>query len=346
MYQKKESTQEDLSLDSAVESQAYRTPRSEIPDYEKMNAFERSEFENQSLEEYHKRQEDGSVVNMFLVASKTGGILEAEVKGVHVEDSDAFLVCYHGPVAVYIPFLETFECLPKALLDPNTPELLVRRRQFLLKSIGIKIPFIVTSFSTDPDGGTITYGSRISALQRIRSRYFGKNAKRPVRKGDVLDAQVLNVGPNALWLNVKGMDVRVRNRLMTHRWLSDMQLAYAPGDIVKVQVTELHEDPVNGEIQLAVSSRPVELAQARQRHSLVRPGNIYGATIVNVRFGASMRVSLWLEGIDVPGYAATTGLFNSGSFHSGDFIYVEVLGITASGYVHTKIIPHKKAGRR
>lgn len=346
MYQKKESTQEDVLSDSVVESNAYRTPRSEISDYDKMNVFERSEFENRSLEEYHKRQEDGSVVNMFLVASKTGGILEAEVKGVHVEGSEVFMVCYHGPVVVYIPFLETFECLPQALLDPHTPELLVRRRQFLLKSIGINIPFIVTSFSTDPDGNTITYGSRVNALKRIRSRYFGKNAKRPVQKGDVLDAQILNVGFNALWLTVKGMDVRVRNRLMTHRWLSDMQLAYAPGDIVKVQVTELRDNFANGEIQLAVSSRPIELAQAKQRHSRIRPGNIYGATIVNVRFGSSMHVSLWLEGIDVPGYAATTGLFNSDSFHSGDYVYVEVLGITESGYVHTKIIPHKKAGRR
>lgn len=348
MFKKTTPAQEDQTIDTASSAvtQTNQPAHDATPDYDNMNPHERREFDDRSLEEFHKKQEDSSIVNMFLVASKTSSILEAKVEGVHVEGKEISWVCYYGPVVVHIPFAKTFEGLPDALLDPTTPDLLTRRRQFLTKSIGITIPFIVTSFITDPNGDTITIGSRIDAIRRIRRRYFGRDAKKPVKKGDVLEAQVLNVGPSALRLHVKGMDVRVPNRLMSHRWLSDMQLVYAAGDKVTVQVTDLREDPATGNIQLAVSCRPIELEKAKRLHSRLRKGNIYGATIIHVRSAPTMHVSLWLEGIEVPGYAATTGLFKADSFRSGDHVYVEVLGVTETGYVHTKILPHKKAGRR
>lgn len=341
---KKEDTIEERvvssDLRSADDADRYLTPT------------ERQLARDQAIRARNERQNEENIISDFIIASKTGDYLEAKVGGVEIADNDVYWVCYVGPIAVRIPFEETFENLPAELLDKSTARLLIRRRQFLAKAIDVTIPFIVTSFVADPNGSYVAIGSRVAALKAIRRRYYGPKAIKPIRKGDKVDARIIIIGPSVLWLNIWGADVRVANRNMSHRYLHDMTEVFYPDDMIKVQVMDIQTN-ADGSVEMSVSRRPIELEEAQKRYHLIKPGNRYSAIITSIRNKPSMHVEMWLEGVNIPAYAATknvtlrTDYSNNGGYHSGDHVYVEVIGITEKNFVHVKLLPGKgRAGRR
>ena len=302
--------------------------------------------------ERRRSEESGDFINAFFQASKSGNVLESKIVGVISEGQDAYWQCVHGPITIRIPFEETFDTLPPSLLDPNTFDLGARLRQFLNKSIGLTIRYIVTEFKRDPDnqGRAIVIGSRIRAMEKDRRYYFGDGAYRPMQKGDIVTAQVLNVGNHIAWVHFCGMDVRVRAVDFSHRYLPDLTEVYTPGQKVRMQITRLEQDPQSGAFSVSLSARPVELEESKARRCLAAVGSTYAATVTakTTRMDADQPftiVNLWLEGVDIPAYskAQIPSLDAKDFIKSGDTVYAQILGYTDSGYAHCKI--KRRAGR-
>ena len=317
-----------------------------------MTHAERQLSREQAMQERQARQDDENIISDFIVAAKTGAYMEARIDSVEIDDNEknVYWICYCGPIVVRIPFEETFDVLPSELLDKSIQRLVVRRRQFLSKTIGVTIPFVVTEFSADPDGNYIAVGSRVEALKLIRRRYYGPRATKPIKVGDIVTARIINVGPSYLWVNIWGADVPVSNRNMSFRYISDMTDRYYPNDMVKVKVMSL-KTKEDGTVEMNVSGRPVELEEAQKRLHLVKKGNRYAAVVTSIRTEPTMHVELWLEGINVPAYAATkdvrSDMNQKQGVYSGSFVYVEAMGVTKSGMAHVKLLPGKgRAGRR
>lgn len=314
------------------------------------SSYERKEIQNAELARRREEEEALDIISAFIQASKSGIALESEISGVLVSerDNDVYWQCIHGPMTIRIPFAETFDALPQGLLDVSQPNVLTRRRQFLQKSIGLKIQFVIDRFEPDPANRNkaIVYASRKKAMAKIRQSYFGKDAYRPVKKGDIFDAQLLSVGDHGAWVSFRGVDVAVRPSDLTHRYLPSMAKAYSTGQKVKIMVTEISEDPKTGLPVVKVSGRPIELADSMSRHYLAPKGSVYAATITakNKRISDGrpvISISLWLENVDIPAFSSTQAIIDE-KFVSGDKVYVEVLGFADSGYAHCKIL--RRAG--
>ena len=314
----------------------------------RLSAYERKE--NQAAISARKQEEEGNIdiINDYVQASKTGATVECEISGVVVTQDQVFWQCIHGPMIVFIPFEETFDTLPNELLDTKQPEVLARRRQFLQKSIGLKIQFVITKFEPVPHNWkqVIVYGSRVKAMAKIRRAYFGPNATRPVRKGEIYEAQLLSVGEHGAWISFRGVDLPVRASHLTHRYTPSMAKTYHVGQKVRVMVTDIGEDPATGLPLVTVSGRAIELEESQHRRSLAPIGSVFAATITtkHKRFTGAMpsvTISLWLENVDLPAYS-TTQAYNDERFVTGDKVYVEILGYTDAGYAHCKIL--RRAG--
>lgn len=348
---RKSKKQADQTPVQEQEATAVSVPATEEPAVPpRRSSYERKE--SQDAESARRRQEEEAldIINAFIQASKSGATLESEISGVLVSesDNDVYWQCIHGPMTVRIPFAETFDALPQGLLDASQPHVLTRRRQFLQKSIGLKIRFIVERFEPDPANRNkaIVYASRKKAMAKIRQSYFGKNAYRPVKKGDIFDAQLLSVGDHGAWLSFRGVDVPVRPSDLTHRYLPSMAKVYATGQKVKIMVTDVSEDPKTGSPVVKVSGRPIELEESKSRRYLAPKGSVYAATITaknkRIKDGSPIiSISLWLENVDIPAFSSTQAVIDE-KFVSGDKVYVEVLGFADSGYAHCKIL--RRAG--
>lgn len=312
----------------------------------RLNARELEDKRDDFIERRGVRQERDNVIGSFMSAIKRREIMYSRIAGAAEDGNDAYWVCYDNAVQIRIPFTESFESLPEELLDPAKPSLGLRRKQFLSKSIGAEVAYVITSYTFDPEADTYCMtASRIAANKRIRARYFGPSAVRRLQVGDTVKATIMSVGSFAAYVSFGGLDVRLENRDVSHRYLPSLESFLMAGNQLRLRIMGI-EDTNSDDPKVKVSARPVELDDAKQNLNRVKAGDRFAATITSIRRvdsdkGVATRYSMWLEYVDLPGFATTRNIgMGDGirSIRSGDKVWVQVTGVTDNGYVHSRII--------
>lgn len=291
-----------------------------------------------------QRQDNATSVGTFTTAMKTNAILEGEIAGVEVDAKNAYWVLFQNNITVRIPFEESFMIQPEELRKEVNSRILMRRKQFLTKSMGATIPYVLTDFVAEPDGSYVAYGSRISAMARIRRRYFGDDAPQKLSVGQVVTAQIISGDAHTAYVYTCGCDVRVPNHLLTHRYIEDVSAAYMVGTNVRLQVRQINKEPGKPP-QLVLNGRPVELEACKPNLKRIRGTNPrFIGVITSIRMDRrpgdepSVVAHLWLKGAEVPAFCRDFRLNIFDEIHTGDTVSFECNGVTESGYVHGRII--------
>lgn len=313
------------------------------------SATRRSFHERQQQEEElaaarNLRQDEAVLVGGYISAMRRKTTMEGRIAGVVEKDGHVFWTIYDGPVTVYIPFKEA---LPSMIMDDLLGEDgVLRQKQMMAKSIGATIPFSVEEMVPSGDD-FLVYGSRKNAMQRVSNRYFGSRAANPVRVGDTLVGQFLAVGPNAAWVNVNGVDVRLTKKQISHRYMERLTSYYRAGDTIRLRVQKLELE--DGKLNMLLSARPCELEDCKARQYRINRGDRYEATITSHRVieGLNPRTqkkephyvaSMWLEEVNMPAYVTLASHRDQEIAHSGEKVMVEVEQLADSGYVRCRIL--------
>ena len=297
----------------------------------------------------HSRQENASAIGKIYTAMQHRVILKGTVAAVSDDGENAFFVIYMADkVEVRIPFAEAFAAPPAELLDPGTNQRLRRQTQLLRKSIGAEIQFVITDVE-EQDGWACATASRTRALRSLIYRYFLQpGSNKMVHVGDILEADILAVAPYAVYICVCGIDVRLANRDLTHKFCNNLKDAYHAGDKVKVKVTGLEITATN--IDLEVSGREAELDQLRGNLDRItrllkngRPSVIATVTSLTIhRSNGKPKcvASLYLDSLDLPAFTSVYQSDMEDRYVSGDKVIFEARGVTDKGYVHGAITRH------
>lgn len=324
------------------------------------SAPRQSARERQQAQEDHKtavklRQEEAVIIGKYVTANKQNSVLSGVIAGVESRGDHVFWVIYDGPVKVLIPFHEALPFLSDELLK-DAPDVQVRQKQLLSKSIEAEVPFTVEAMEYD-DEAYFVFGSRQKALERIRNRYFGKHAPNPLKIGDTVNATFFSVGAHAAWVNANGVDIRLTASQISHRYIEDLQTVYQPGQQIALSVqSERGEKLAVGDVvpvkdgrpQMRLSGLPTELQACFPRLNQIQVGSRFIATVTTHRIQRVLNpetkkmearyvATLWLEGIRLPAFASEV-VDKFQVPHSGAKVTVDVRGVRKSGYVFCKII--------
>ena len=300
--------------------------------------------QQENLENWQQRNDDASILGSFAVAAKRGKIADSVVSAVdYLQEVGVCWVCYEGPVTIYIPFEEAFDAPPEELMNKDTRDIRRRKEQFLQKSIGVPISFVITNIA-EGDGSMVVIASRKKANAMIRQLHYGAEAQRPLKVGDTVRATVMGVGNSVMCLFAGGKDIVVKNRNLTHRYVDNLQTVWHAGQIIRVTIRDVEHGEKRGEVkQVSVTCRTIELQEAKTRLSRARKDMKCFATIVSINSNP-FRINLWLDGLDIPAYAATR-VFDRTQVRPGGKAMVRVLGTTENGLVHCEIVYIQPASR-
>lgn len=320
----------------------------DVPESADEVRFNKTLYERKNDDESHEgnramRQERAQTIGTYNSARKTRTILTGKIATVEPGRNTAYWICYDGPMTIRIPCSETFFDLPESF-SRNDRNTVTDKVNFLTKNIGATISFVLTSVT-----GTEATASRKLAMQRIRSRYFGNGAVNPVRVGDIVTAQFVSVGQHAAFLHVNGVDVRVRKADISHRYIPLVDAVYAPGDMIKVKVTDLRYEHLTGENGsnglrpvLSVSGAAAEMEEWPSFYSRVKAGLKCKATVKSVTLQKNetkLHITLFLDDIGLPAFSNTAVLNIRDKLHTGDSVVFEINGISdQSGMVHGTIV--------
>lgn len=302
------------------------------------------------------RQSAASDILKFATAARTKNVLEGTIAGVITDGTEVCWTIYHSNITVRIPYAESYMTLEDSLLANKRPVVLERQRQMMTKSIGATVPYVIESFVKDPgdENSYIAYASRREALSRHRKvRYFGSSATRRVEVGSNVTAQIISIGPNAAWVCTCGMDVRVPNFLLSHRYIDDVSRYFTVGQELTMRVMRLEKNPADEFTpKMSLSARPVEIAKFRPNlRRIVGDHARFGGSVTSLRViddsrGPRVIVNLFLDGIEVPAFTSTGHLHIRDDLKSGDRVLFEAHGKTESGYAYGNIIRYIHEGRR
>lgn len=298
------------------------------------------------------RQENASEYGVFISAYREKRTLSGTVSGVDSDEKTAYWVIYYNDsITVRIPFVEAFAETPKDLAkESDNWQIIKRQRQMLTKSIGVNTPFFITGIITHPSGYTEATASRKAALNAIRRIYFGHNAARPLKVGMDVDAQILSPGSYAAYISAFGLDIRVDNHNLSHRYIKDIANDFSPGTKIRMRIMEI-EEKEGGIPQIRLSALPCELEKMKIRaNQLVKSrsnsGNIelcFRGIVISSRLekdkvrGQSTVTAIYLEDCNLAAFARSFSKTVQ-SLHPGDRIIFCANGVTEQGYVHGKIL--------
>lgn len=292
-----------------------------------------------------ERQDQATTIATFKTALRNPNtILEGTIAGAEIIGSDTFWVLYENQVTILIPLTEAYQVIPQSLLASRDPRTLRSQRAFLDAAIGGKINYCVTKFEADPERGYVVTGSRIKAMKLIQRRYFGENAPYKLYVGANVVCRVLTVGSVSIYVDVCGLDVKVRNFDITFRYVDDASKMFRPGNTLTLQVKDISYSP-DGEPIIALDGKPVELEIAKKYRSRIRRGGVYLATVTSMhkenRNGniPSVVVNLYLDSANFPAYSRDVPLLDMSSLRTGSKVKFEAHGISDDGYVYGRIDP-------
>lgn len=336
-------TTDELAQDQQIDAEILDLvdPLNSSVPFDQKNYHEMQESDAEYERLRRERQATTLRTGIYASAVKSRQILEGKIASVEADSDTAYWICYDGPVTIRIPFQYTFDAPPEELCG-KTARCVEQQINFLSKGVGATVPFVVTKFEETPDGNYIAYGSRVAALGRIRARYYGSSAIRPVKEGDILDAQIITMGHYAAYVNVKGIDTRMRIVDFSHRYIPVLSKFYTVGQMIRVKVISITdtEKPIP---TVTVSAREVERMDFPNYFYRVKKGNHCLGTVITIqkqnRAGSPPRlvITLFLDDVGLPAYATSSYLNYRDHLSLGDVVDFEMLGLTNSGYVHGKI---------
>lgn len=337
-------TSEELDKDRQLESDILNQIEDEasspnVP-FEQKNYHELRESDAEYERQRKERQASAHSAGIFASAVQSRQILEGRIAAVEAGSTTAYWICYDGPVMIRIPFNCAFTNPPKELCE-SSRKTVEPKVNFLSKSIGATIPFVITKFE-ETDNGYIATGSRIAALARIRARYFGNAAIHPVQVGDILDAQIITMGNYAAYVNVKGIDTRMRIVDFSHRYIPYLSKYYSVGQTIRVKVTSIDTSD-DGIPTITVSRREVELLDFPANYYRVKKGAHCLGTVITIQTQTPKNapprlvITLFLDDIGLPAYTTSSYLNYRDHLNLGDVVDFEMNGLAASGYVHGRI---------
>ncbi len=308
---------------------------------------ERDYAEAQHMAQRDAKQEAAIQIGRLLSAMNTKKIVEGVIAAVDGSGKAPSWTIFMGSVTITIPFQEAFVDPPAELVNDSTQKLQIRRVLFMNRCIGATVPFIVKSLAATPEGMYEATASRIDAMEIIRKRHFGRNASHKLEVGRDVDVRILSPSSFAAYVECCGLDVRVQNQALSHRYIERVSDDFGPGAMIRMRVMRLDESGDLPKVEL--SALPVELDQTRtNRYRLkLHPTNdrlnpLCGAVVTSIRTDTrSSRpfvvTRLWLEDYQLPAFSRDYNLSLLETLHSGDRVIFKANGFTEEGYVHGKI---------
>lgn len=232
------------------------------------------------------------------------GVEEKSTEGTAMAGENRRAICIavmlDNGFKVTIPFSEMFRSNP---IDMNTVDLTTnegrddyvhRQKAMAEKLYGNNIPLLITYMDISDVGKHKDFaiaGSRRMALQIIEKANFfpDKHGITNIEEGDFVDASIFSVGPNALTVNVAGVDAKLPKYYLTYKYISDLRdkvkSGYEVGGTVKVKITaiKIGED---GCVNLGLDARDVELEVAKRRQGLLPINTEVVGVITSIRGAA------------------------------------------------------------
>lgn len=312
---------------------AANAPTSNIERF--VNATER-------VENWSAENDDRTTLSIFISAMKEKRILDGKVAGVESDNQSAYWVLFVGPVTVRIRFDNSYMTVPADLVGKRDQDTIYRQRQMLLRASGAQINFTVISLETDPNGGYIVYGSRTTAMSRIRRQYFGPTATEPITVGTDVIAQIISHGDHVAYLSFCGLDVRVNKRNLSYQYIQTIKSNFCVGEKIRVRILSI-KDGDNEIPTVEVSAKPIEKERYDRNLSRVRRNGSYIGTVVNCSEregpdGASVTISLFLDDLQVPAFSRVSILSLGNTIQQGDKVNFLALGVNEDGFAHGKIL--------
>lgn len=253
----------------------------------------------------------------------------------------ALVVLLQRTIKVVIPFNEMFTYNPidMSTVNVNTPEgqrdYIRRKRAFAEKMIGAKIEFSLLNIF--PDGPVMTaIGSRAAAMRRISARMFGGRNPR-FKEGDVGDATVTAVSRHAIAVVFNGVDVVIPQYRLSLRWMRYVGEYYHIGDAVRVKIRQVKMSDEGYVESLTLDPIACELADARERYSLLKQGARVKGIVTNVYRPVGTKniyIYAWLPDWEFPARILRINANDFGrEIKAGTSLRLQVAGHDENGYV-------------
>lgn len=267
---------------------------------------------------------------------------------------------------VSIPFSELFssEALDMSTVDLSTQlgiRKYARRQQTMAaKFVGVEISFLVTHMDDVRDCTIEDHfiaGSRKAALEKERRQNFfpsRRGTPARIKRGDDVEATIIGVANHSIRVCIGGLDVSIPMFRLTFKWVPDAVVAFAPGQKVKLRITDL-ETTDDFKVKLQASMKPLEREAAILRSGFVNPGmQVRGiiTAIVSVdefgnpkeklekaSSGGRIEANAWLPGLAMP--ARITGFppFRYGTYlRTGDEVLLSVNRMDERGLINAHLV--------
>ncbi|MDD6484022.1 MAG: S1 RNA-binding domain-containing protein [Clostridiales bacterium] len=349
----KESADENLP-DVMNNGKADRVSRSEIVEQSRIAALERK-----NRAEKRERAEQNNALRVseweqLVAARKENRILSGVLvsiqniaRGSEVLGVAAIVSC--GNFNITIPFSEVFR--DTTVTGPNQGIIRRRQRNLLMRSMGAPMSFCITDMTGNPNGEYIIAGSRKAALERIGiyNLHKGQGGRSLYEVGDVVNAKIIAVGRGALFINVLGFDISLKNWSVTYKYIENFAEEYRVGDDIAVRIMRIDYDDDGMPINITVSGRHAEKDEYVERVKNLYVGSIWCGHITNIysNKNGTPTIAIYLEDAKVPGYAVFGYLRNGGTAlvgvsrppMVGDSVSVEIFDIMAeSGLIRGRIL--------
>lgn len=296
------------------------------------------------------RQQAATQMGAMVTALKTQRIVNGKIAGVVTHDRATYWNCFFGDITVEIPFSESWTSLPKELVGKRDDGTLLRQKQFLSRSIGAEIPFILTSMGTSPKGDIVYSASRVAAMKIIRKAHFGRRPSRPAKIGSEFYGRIMSMGPYTAYVSFCGVDVPVPNYELSHEYIADVSTQYDVNQELKLQIVDMTLDNEGNPEELILSAKPIELERYKKNLKRIvinrnAPPRYHG-TVTSIRRDrrrGHVVVNLFLDDVEVPAFSRSLRLSLQDELHTGDKVYFEASGIVEPGYVHGTIVRYNRA---
>lgn len=246
---------------------------------------------------------------------------------------------------INIPFDDMYT---SQIINPETVNLdsksgekkfLLRQKQIMTKLIGVEIAVIVYGFTVVPDTNEIKYlwASRKKALAKIRKDNFIDNVA--VEKGEFYNGTIISVGPHAIAITFKGVDMPIQQFRLTEKYISDLNKEYRAGDVIRFKLNDftVGEDD---SVQLTIDAIAAELEKAKDKQHTISKDTVCKITITKV-YTANDRYIIygWLPDWELPVICAPVSM---DSLYlkpkAGDDAIVIVTGYQRAGRINARII--------
>ena len=190
-----------------------------------------------SVRNANKTKEDNNIRDLRISADRNmKKILKGVVTDVrgpfHTEDGDVNVLALlmYGTQLVAIPGQEFL---------PDWNELLPGQKVgYMRERIHQPVKFIVMG-KMDIDGRDVWVASRIQAMEKDKQDSWFKRlpgGEYAIKEGDIKDGVVTCVLRDSCFIELDGIERRVRDTELTHEYILDANELFTPGDIVQIKV--------------------------------------------------------------------------------------------------------------